>query len=111
VVDGGAGGRARVLRVHDGKAESWLDQLGVGFPAGITLTLDARTVLISGVDPETRHDVVSFANAETRAVSRLTKTVGAFSEAAGLHRAHDKDVFAWADTAANASGTVYVLTP
>jgi hypothetical protein len=44
-------------------------------------------------------------------ISRLTKTVGQFHEPAGLHRAHDADVFAWADSQANASGTVYVLTP
>jgi len=44
-------------------------------------------------------------------VAVMTEPVGAFSESAGLHRAHDADVFAWADSKANGSGTVYVLKP
>jgi hypothetical protein len=41
----------------------------------------------------------------------MTDPIGAFHESAGLHRAHDVDVFAWADSRANDTGTVYVLEP
>jgi DNA-binding beta-propeller fold protein YncE len=102
---------ARVLRVHEGKAESFVADLGIGFPAGITLTHDESTLLVSGVDPTSKHDVVYFVDVASRKLSRLTKTVGAFAEAAGLHRAHDADVFAWADSQADSSGTVYLLKP
>lgn len=100
---------ARVLRVHDGKAEELLSGIGVGFPAGVTLTRDEHTLIVSGLDPNTKHDVVYFVDAASGKLSQLTQVVGAFSEAAGLHRAHDKDVFAWADSRANDSGTVYLL--
>jgi DNA-binding beta-propeller fold protein YncE len=102
---------ARVLRVHDGKVESFVAELGIGFPAGITLSRDERTLLVSGVDPTSKHDVVYYVDVASRKLSRLTKTVGAFAEAAGLHRAHEADVFAWADSQADSSGTVYVLKP
>jgi len=100
---------ARVLRWKDGKLQGFLEDIAIGFPAGITLTRDDATLLVSGLDPNTKHDVVYSVNVANGELSRLTKTIGAFSEPAGLHRAHEADVFAWADSEANASGTVYVL--
>jgi DNA-binding beta-propeller fold protein YncE len=102
---------ARVLRLRNGKLEGFVEEIAVGFPAGITLTRDDATLLVSGLDVNTKHDVVYYVKVASGAITRLTKTVGAFSEPAGLHRAHDADVFAWADSEANATGTVYVLKP
>ena len=39
----------------------------------------------------------------------FTDTIGGFSESAGLHRAKTLNVYAWADSRANGTGTVYVL--
>jgi sugar lactone lactonase YvrE len=112
VIDGrGSQGTASLLRVHAGTATTVIDGLGVGFPAGLTLTLDGKTALISGLDPITKHDVVYFVEVATGKLSILSKPVHAFSEPAGLHRAHNADVFAWADSEANDTGTVYVLKP
>lgn len=112
VVDAAAqGAAARVIRVRKGRASAFVEDIGVGFPAGITLTRDDSTVLVSGLDPATRRDVVYFVDSTSARIKRLSKTVGAFAEPAGLHRAHDADVFAWADSEANDTGTVYVLTP
>jgi sugar lactone lactonase YvrE len=111
VETGGEAISAQVVRVSGGRAKIFLAGIGVGFPAGVTLTKDAKTLLVSGIDPDTRRDVVYFADTSSGKVTRLTETVGAFAEAAGLHRAHDADVFAWADSEANESGTVYVLEP
>jgi sugar lactone lactonase YvrE len=102
---------ARVLRVDGGAASAFIEGIGIGFPAGITLTRDDKTVLVSGLDPETKRDVVYFVDASSKQITRLTETVGQFHEPAGLHRAHDADVFAWADSQANDTGTVYTLTP
>jgi hypothetical protein len=102
---------ARVIRVERGTPTTFVEGIGIGFPAGITLTRDDATVLVSGLDPATKRDVVYFVKTSDKQITRLTKTVGQFHEPAGLHRAHDADVFAWADSQANGDGTVYMLTP
>lgn len=102
---------AQIVRVRKGAAATFVDGIGVGFPAGLTLTHDDATLLVSGLDPATRRDVVYFVDTGSAEIKRLTDVVGAFAEPAGLHRAHDADVFAWADSEANETGTVYVLEP
>lgn len=102
---------AAVIKVADGTASVFVRHIGVGFPAGITSTTDDSTVLVSGLDPATHTDAVYFVNASTGELSVLTKTIEAYHSPAGVHRAHDTDVFAWADSRAKDKGTVYVLTP
>jgi hypothetical protein len=104
-------GQSALIEVNGGQATRFVEGIGVGFPAGVTLTHDESTIVVSGLDPVSRTDVVYMVNAETREVSRFTDTVSAFHEPAGLHRAHDANVFAWADSRANDTGTVYVLKP
>lgn len=104
-----AAGSGRVLQVTDAGVQSFVDGLGLGFPAGIALTHDDSTLLISGLDPETKHDVVYTVDTATREQSRLTDGIAGFRESAGLHRAHEVDVFAWADSRANGTGTVYTV--
>lgn len=105
-----AGGNlAGVIRVRDGRAESVRSDIGVGFPAGIASTRDGSTVLVSGLDPRTRRDRVYLLNAESLELSVVVEPFAQFGEPAGLHRAHDSDTFAWADSEANQDGTVYVL--
>ena len=102
-----AGGSARVLRVRDEKVSVLVSEIGLGFPAGIALTSDDRTLLVSGLDPQTKHDVVYAVNLASRKVGQVKQGISGFSESAGLHRAHDVNVFAWADGQANRWGTVY----
>lgn len=102
---------ARVIRVENGSSKVFVEGIGIGFPAGITLTRDDAKLLVSGLDPATKRDVVYFVATSDASITRVTKTVGEFHEPAGLHRAHNADVFAWADSEANDTGTVYVLTP
>jgi len=106
-----ADGSAQVLRVRRDRVEPVLTAIGVGFPAGIALTRDEKTLLVSGIDVTTRHDVVHVVDLASGRHSQWTQGISAFAEAAGLHRAHDRDVFAWADSQADRSGTVYVLEP
>jgi DNA-binding beta-propeller fold protein YncE len=104
-----AQGLAGVVRIRDGEGELILDRIGAGFPAGIALTRDGGTVLVSALDPQTRRDRVYVINAESLELAFISEPFAGFAEPAGLHRAHDADVFAWADSEANDSGTVYVL--
>jgi sugar lactone lactonase YvrE len=102
-------GGARLVRVRGDDAEVVLDHIGVGFPAGVAVTQDASTVLVSAIDPKRLRDVVYVLDTASGKASILSKPFRDFTEAAGLHRAHEKDVFAWADSEANGSGTVYMV--
>ena len=105
----GAGAAASVIRVQDGQAERVVADLGVGFPAGIASTRDGSTVLVSGLDPRTRRDRVFVMSTQSLDVSVIKDTFDQLVGSAGLHRAHQRDVFAWADTAKDRVGAVYTL--
>lgn len=101
---------ASVVRVTaDGRAEMILEGISVGHPAGAALSLDESTLFVSGLDAAKGTDVVFKIDLATREVSQLTEKIADFTESAGLHRARNADVFAWADSHANKTGTVYVL--
>lgn len=102
-----AGGSARVLRLQGEKVAVFVSDIALGFPAGIALTHDDSTLLVSGLDVQTKHDVVYAVTLASRKVGRVTQGISGFRESAGLHRAHNVNVFAWADGQANRWGTVY----
>jgi sugar lactone lactonase YvrE len=114
VVDSGSAvhgaAMASVVKVFaDGRTEVVIDGLSVGHPAGIALSNDDKTIFVSGFDPAKGTDVVFTVDAASRTVGQFTDTISEFSESAGLHRARNTNVFAWADSHANGTGTVYVL--
>lgn len=101
---------ASVVKVTaDGKTETVLSGIAVGHPAGIALSNDEKTIYVSGFDAAKGTDVVFTLNAATRELGEFTDKIADFQESAGLHRARNADVFAWADSHANGTGTVYVL--
>lgn len=103
---------ASVIKITpDGKTEVILDGLAVGHPAGIALVNDDSAVLVSGLDAAAGTDRVFRIQLTDRSVRTLSATIGDFNESAGLHRARNAEVFAWADSNANKHGTVYVLKP
>lgn len=104
-----AGTTAGVIRVRDGEAQRVVADLGVGFPAGIASTRDGSTVLVSGLDPESRRDRVFVMSTQSLEVSVIAGTFDQLVGSAGLHRAHQRDVFAWADTEKDRRGAVYTL--
>lgn len=103
-------GTASLLKLQGDAGKKVVGGLGVGFPAGLTLDLAESKALISGLDSETKRDIVYLVDLDSGALSQMSDTVDAFFEGAGLHRAHNKNVFSWADAEANETGTVYVLT-
>ena len=108
---GSADGLAAVFKVSGGQATLIVADLGVGYPAGIALAQDESTLLVSGLDPATQTDVVyRVVLGATPQTSSFNQTISAFGEPAGLHRAAGVDVYAWADSLANSTGTVYALS-
>jgi sugar lactone lactonase YvrE len=105
---------ASVLLVKGGTATAIASDLPVGYPVGIALTMDDSALFVSGLDPATLTDVVYRIDIATKAQSRFTGSgsidISKFEESAGLHRAKNANVFAWADSRANTAGTVYLVT-
>lgn len=109
--DGSGNHLGAIVQVSNGTATLFVTNVGVGYPAGISITKDDSTVLLSGIDPSTSKDVVYLVNATTKEISTFTDTIGENLEAAGLHRAHNVDVYAWADLSAGVNGgTVYKVS-
>jgi sugar lactone lactonase YvrE len=103
---------ASVIKVSaDGTTEVILEGIAVGHPAGIALVSDGSAVLVSGLDSAEGTDRVFRLDLGDRSVRTMSATIGEFAESAGLHRARNAEVFAWADSHANTHGTVYVLKP
>ncbi len=103
---------ASVVKIMPGgKTEILLDGLSVGHPAGIALVNDESAILVSGLDRAQGTDRVFRVSLGDRSVTTLSEKIGDFYESAGLHRARNSEVFAWADSHANGTGTVYVLKP
>lgn len=103
-----------IIVVKGGSATELVPNLQVGYPAGIAITQDDKQLLVSGMNPSATSDVLFLVDVATQVVTNNTTSIGGFGEAAGLHRAHKADVFAWADTKAKpmgltGTGTVFVI--
>jgi hypothetical protein len=83
----------------------------VGFPAGIALSQDDSAILVSALDPATRTDQVVRIDLVSKQQATVNMGIGTFEEAAGLHRAANAEVYAWCDSTAEGSGTIFVLAP
>lgn len=95
-------------RARTGEApEAVLTDIRVGDPAGVALTRDESTLLISSLSDAGASQVVLL---DTAALTTGVFDGGGIGEnraSGGVHRARDVDVFAWADVTAGAHGTVY----
>jgi DNA-binding beta-propeller fold protein YncE len=100
---------ASVLKIQSGNVDVVTSDIPVGFPGGVALNADESSLLVSALDPTNASDVVLVVNLASRETASFTATVDQFRESAGLHRARRAPVFAWADSQADGSGTVYVL--
>lgn len=99
-----------VLVVEGGAISTFVPQLRVGYPAGIAVSMDGSTLYVSGIDPVTETDVVYFIDVATQAVTPYTDdTLNKGTDAGGLHRARNADLFSWCNLtgAANGGGTVF----
>jgi hypothetical protein len=83
--------------------------LNVSFPSGMDVSQDQTALLVSGFDATGKESIARVVIA-TGAVTQLTLTPALTgAEPAGLHRAFNTDTYAFVDTGANTSGTIYLL--
>ncbi|MSP61424.1 MAG: hypothetical protein EXR72_13965 [Myxococcales bacterium] len=100
-------GAGRVLRISNGRVHELASGLWLGSPAGVALTLDERTLLVSGLD-DSGHSLVYLIDLASGAVSTFNDVIGANTTSGGLHRAARADVFSWADSSSpDRGGRVY----
>lgn len=103
-------GEAGVVLLDHGAARVFATGFATGFPAGIALTVDESTLIVSGQGPDRSDTVylVDVAHPE-RAPTPVTAAFSVYQDsAAGLKRAHDENTFIWASLSAN-GGTVFKI--
>lgn len=88
--------------------------LRVGYPAGVALTHDERFLLVSGHEASSSQAAVHKITLADKTVESITGGIEGNTESAGVHRAHDTDSYAWAnsddpDENGVGGGTVYLL--
>ncbi len=108
---GSGGARGALFQVSAGSASKLVGGLRFGFPAGVALTRDEKSVLVSGIDDASRLDVVYLVDLASHKVSSTSQGVGSNTDAGGLHRARGADVLSWCGTTAGSGGgLVYTVT-
>ena len=108
--DSDVNSEAGIIRIEDGVATVFASGFATGYPAGVALTQDGKSLIISGQGKDRSDTVylVDMANPEL-APREITASFSKYQDsAAGLHRAHGSDTFVWASLAAD-GGTVYKI--
>jgi DNA-binding beta-propeller fold protein YncE len=110
-----SGGKGSVFRVQNGTVDSIASDVRIGGQMpGVALTLDGSTLLASSLDSASGTAQALVINLSTMETSIFNDGIGTNTGAGGLHRAHESDNFAWADSdapdrAGNGGGKVYLL--
>lgn len=99
VTDNKSGGKGQgsVWKISDGQVTSLVKSAWLGNPAGVALTLDEQTLLVSAVQTQKGQARVLVVNLKTGEQSSITSVIGANPKAGGLHRARNSNSFVWAD--------------
>ena len=103
-------GEAGVVLIDRGAARIFASGFATGFPAGIALTVDESTLIVSGQGAD-RSDTVYLVNVAhpEQAPAPVTAAFSAYQDSsAGLKRAHGENTFIWASLSAN-GGTVFKI--
>jgi hypothetical protein len=75
----------------------------------VALTADEGFLFVSSIDPALETDTIARIKLDTKDVDFLSQGIDQFTESAGLHRAKNADSYAWADSTANKTGTVFTV--
>lgn len=113
---GGMGGNSSsIIMIKNGTATEFAMGIKVGYPAGVALSQDEKFLLVSGIDRTKGTSVLYRIDlGDAAKIEMITKDIGDNTNSAGLHRAHNKDIFAWSNAAwpdenNQNGGTVYLL--
>jgi sugar lactone lactonase YvrE len=103
---GAATRKAVIVKVGSGGVGSSLvSDLNVGYPAGVALSKDGKSLFVSALDPAKHTDVLlQFDVSNGMQTMALSTGIDTLTESAGLHRARSVDVFAFADSSTLAGG-------
>lgn len=106
-------GLGTLFQIRNGVAEAIASNIRVGDPiSGLTLLQDQSLLLASTLHPDNGTAQVIMVNLGSMELALFNKVIGTNSGAAGLHRAHNGNFFAWADFRKNpGEGGVYYLKP
>ncbi len=101
-------GLGGVVRIQGESAEIIARDVRTGGQlAGLTLTMDGALLLASSLDNTAGTAQVLVVDLATLQTSIVNDVISANTAAGGLHRAHNDNIFAWADITAGTAGTVY----
>ena len=92
---GGRSGYGSVLKIADSEVSTILDIMRPGQPAGLALSLDESTLLVSTLQPYRDRAQVLVVRLDTLETFAETRVVGANQGPGGLHRARNGSVFSW----------------
>lgn len=113
---GGMGGNSSsIIQIKGGTATEFVMGIKVGYPAGVALSQDEKFILVSGIDRTKGTSVLYRIDlSDAKKIEMITKDIGDNTNSAGLHRAHNKDIYAWSnaswpDADGKNGGTVYLL--
>ncbi|MFO0723474.1 MAG: hypothetical protein U1E65_06825 [Myxococcota bacterium] len=119
-----SGSRGAVHKISGGNASLLIEDITLGNPAGVALSYDEKFLLVSAMDSSTGASLVYRIEIATGMSGTFDQGISQNHASAGLHRAHDKDLFAWADfgaprlspsipgvagSSSGSSGTVYLV--
>jgi hypothetical protein len=104
------GSEAGIVRVKNGAAGIFATGFATGYPAGIALSIDEASLIVSaeGADRSDALYVFDVGNPAAEPLIVRDEFSRFQDSSAGLKRAHDSNTFIWASLSAN-GGTVYKI--
>lgn len=108
VTDHGTGG-GRALRLDGGRIATVAQDIRLGNPGGIALTLDEEHLLVSSLSKTTGNAQVLIVHLDDGSTSTFDEGIGVNDGAGGLHRARAAVPMGWADV--QRPGRVYRVDP
>ena len=104
-------GSGQVFKVADQQVTTIVTKVNTGNPAGIALTQDDSTLLVSALQDDNPNDQVLVVNLANLKTSSVTNVVGQNQSAGGVHAipTGKQNLFAWAGKTRGGVGTVYKI--
>ena len=101
---------AGVVRIKDGEAKLFASGFATGYPAGIAVTTDESTLIVSGEAPDRSDAVYLFSVADPSAGATVVRAEFSVEQnsSAGLKRLRGANTFIWASGSFK-NGTVYKI--